>query len=185
MNLTNDVLPVFSTNFESMDLPFASTYNCMAGDTVRIQGRNFGDTSLVRINGQPCEGQPLISQAILADDTDVEEVISCVLPPGPPGLVTQPIAGILLSLQLNSDGYSARGGDGFAFVVQNVGQEAIGEGGFHLGYGGIPNSLSVEFDTTYNPEMLDLYENHISVHTRGYDVANSGDHSYSLGATSQ
>ncbi|KAH9148078.1 hypothetical protein LEN26_004610 [Aphanomyces euteiches] len=463
MNLTNDVLPVFSTNFESMDLPFASTYNCMAGDTVRIQGRNFGDTSLVRINGQPCEGQPLISQAILADDTDVEEVISCVLPPGPPGLVTVTVQneryrglqfdGAFLSYAVPADlstsstvsnvmayavditwapppslwtsltvtGYEitwfvssdlssskskmvgnvttttllpllpstvysvtvaavvesqntpawqqvdmygqrsplpsaivgqpspplvfqtlpidvlfssflagstlnhsatnplttlgptgdvggqgafgltllghahiencnatssccdfdatgtscllvcksttirspsskairtavssasasnplpakacgpslrltgsapfltgaawyprplnvregfdttfkyrisnpsfhcknmddvathcrARGGDGFAFVVQNVGQEAIGEGGFHLGYGGIPNSLSVEFDTTYNPEMLDLYENHISVHTRGYDVANSGDHSYSLGATSQ
>lgn len=35
-----------------------------------------------------------------------------------------------------------------------------------LGYAGISNTLAVEFDTYYNPEMLEPYENHVSVQTR-------------------
>jgi hypothetical protein len=85
---TNGVHPVFSTVFRAMTLPYATTYNCMAGDTVIIQGRHFGDASLVRINGQPCVG-PLIYFPTLANDTDVEEVIQCVLPASDtPGLAT-------------------------------------------------------------------------------------------------
>lgn len=35
-----------------------------------------------------------------------------------------------------------------------------------LGYAGISNMLAVEFDTYYNAEMLEPYENHVSVQTR-------------------
>lgn len=35
-----------------------------------------------------------------------------------------------------------------------------------LGYAGISNMLAVEFDTHYNAEMLEPYENHVSVQTR-------------------
>ncbi|KAF0694166.1 Aste57867_14926 [Aphanomyces stellatus] len=85
--LTNSIHPVFNTFFQTMNLPYATTYNCMAGDTVRIQGRNFGDSALARINGVPCSNQPLISTPLIAADRSNEEVISCVVPPGPPGPV--------------------------------------------------------------------------------------------------
>ncbi|GMF27573.1 unnamed protein product [Phytophthora lilii] len=80
----------------------------------------------------------------------------------------------------------SRGGDGFAFVVQNdVQQElALGSGGMALGYGGLQNAIAVEFDTWYNPELLDVYENHISVHVSGKGGAVQPNHTYSLGSTS-
>ena len=71
----------------------------------------------------------------------------------------------------------------FAFVVQNDEPYAIGGDGKHLGYGGIQNSLAVEFDTYYNFEELEPYENHVSVHTRGWRYPNSANHTFSLGHT--
>jgi len=62
----------------------------------------------------------------------------------------------------------ARGADGFAFVLQGNSPSELGAGGRELGYGGITNSLAVEFDTWYNPEQLEPFENHIAVHTRGW-----------------
>eukprot|EP00638_Chattonella_subsalsa_P000403 CAMPEP_0117769996 /NCGR_PEP_ID=MMETSP0947-20121206/23453_1 /TAXON_ID=44440 /ORGANISM="Chattonella subsalsa, Strain CCMP2191" /LENGTH=979 /DNA_ID=CAMNT_0005594775 /DNA_START=113 /DNA_END=3052 /DNA_ORIENTATION=- len=77
----------------------------------------------------------------------------------------------------------ARGADGFAFVIQQQSQEAMGESGKGLGYQGIQNSIAVEFDTFFNPDLLEPYENHISIHTRGWRYTNSVNHSYSLGAS--
>ena len=62
----------------------------------------------------------------------------------------------------------SRGADGFAFVIQNEGLNELGQSGMGMGYHDINNSLAVEFDTWHNPEMLDDYENHISVQTRGW-----------------
>ncbi|ETI56626.1 hypothetical protein L917_00803 [Phytophthora nicotianae] len=80
----------------------------------------------------------------------------------------------------------SRGGDGFAFVIQNdVQQElALGSGGMSLGYGGLRNALAIEFDTWFNPELLDVYENHISVHVSGNGGVVQPNHTHSLGATS-
>jgi hypothetical protein len=80
----------------------------------------------------------------------------------------------------------ARGADGFAFVVHNAeggGTHTLGEAGMGLGYSGILNSLAVEFDTWYNSELLEPYENHIAVHTRGWRHPNSANHSFALGST--
>ena len=70
-------------------------------------------------------------------------------------------------------------GDGMAFVIQDVGPDAIGGGASGNGYKGMPSSLAVEFDTTYHdyegdprgsvpgdgpPELL---TNHVAVHTMG------------------
>ena len=46
-----------------------------------------------------------------------------------------------------------RGGDGFAFVVQNFGEQSLGQGGGGLGYGGIPNEVAVEFDTWFDSNL--------------------------------
>lgn len=60
----------------------------------------------------------------------------------------------------------SRGADGLAFVIQNSNPYALGADGSALGYGGISNGLAVEFDTFYNYDRLDYYENHISIITR-------------------
>lgn len=42
----------------------------------------------------------------------------------------------------------------------------------------IDNSLAVEFDSYHNFEQLEPYENHVSVHTRGWRQPNSANHTY-------
>lgn len=77
------------------------------------------------------------------------------------------------------------GADGFAFVLQNHSATIVGAGGGAIGYGNIPNSVAIEFDTWNNgPDNHngDPNGNHISVHTRGAEP-NSSDHAYALGAT--
>lgn len=69
--------------------------------------------------------------------------------------------------------------DGFAFVIQNVSPAVLGWGGSSQGYGGIRNSLAVEFDTWRNGGLGDPNDNHVSVQTRGLE-ANSCYHTYSL-----
>jgi hypothetical protein len=63
-----------------------------------------------------------------------------------------------------SDG-TAAGADGLAFVIQRAGAAQIGSFGSGLGYGGIGNSLAVEFDTFRNSNDPD--SNHIGVNTGG------------------
>ncbi|CAN0477360.1 unnamed protein product, partial [Ectocarpus sp. 8 AP-2014] len=77
----------------------------------------------------------------------------------------------------------SRGADGLAFVIQGEGPTALGRSGMGMGYAGISNMLAVEFDTHYNPEMLEQYENHVSVQTRGWRDAGSAHGSHSLGST--
>lgn len=71
------------------------------------------------------------------------------------------------------------GGDGFAFVIQNNNPTALVGAGGSLGYGGLSNSLAIEFDTLWNPGN-DPNANHISVHTNGTLPNGSGSAS-SLG----
>lgn len=78
----------------------------------------------------------------------------------------------------------SRGGDGFAFVLQNDHELGIGGGGMELGYGGLRDALGIEFDTWFNYEQLDVYENHVSVHVSGRGSAVQANHTYSLGSTS-
>ncbi|KAE9142869.1 hypothetical protein PF001_g12264 [Phytophthora fragariae] len=73
----------------------------------------------------------------------------------------------------------------FSFRAANPSTElALGSGGMALGYGGLQNALAVEFDTWFNPELLDVYENHISVHVSGNGGVVQPNHTYSLGSTS-
>jgi len=64
----------------------------------------------------------------------------------------------------------------FSFVVQVKDDKTNG-------YDGIRNNLAVKFDTYYNHEQHEPFENHISVQTRGWSGPNSADHNFSLGYT--
>lgn len=66
---------------------------------------------------------------------------------------------------------SVHGGDGFAFVIQGIGTDALGLGGAQLGYGGLGNSLAVDFDTWFNADGGDLLGDHVSVRSMGPDPA--------------
>lgn len=57
------------------------------------------------------------------------------------------------------------GADGIAFVIQNFDSSAVGAAGDEKGYGGIPTSLAIEFDTWQNP--WDLDGNHVAIHSAG------------------
>lgn len=75
---------------------------------------------------------------------------------------------------------SGDGADGFAFVIQNYSDSALGANGSGLGYQGVPNSLAVEFDTWRNCpgdagfSDYDVNDNHIGVHTLGLEPNSAG-----------
>lgn len=78
-----------------------------------------------------------------------------------------------------------RGGDGFAFVIHNGvnGSASVGTRGRGCGYDGLDNALAIEFDTWYNHEDHEPYNNHISVQTGGTKKLLSSHHSQSLAST--
>ncbi|KAI8640049.1 hypothetical protein BD408DRAFT_420387 [Parasitella parasitica] len=81
-------------------------------------------------------------------------------------------------------GSAVNGADGFAFVIQAQNEHALGGGGCELGYGGIMNSLAVEFDTYKSSDRCeDPSDNHISVHGRLPPLGNSSHQNFSLGHT--
>ena len=96
--------------------------------------------------------------------------------------------GFHTNFQFQISNWSSPPADGFAFVIQNQSQTALGGGGGAIGYGGptlsdgIENSVAVEFDTYYNYEFPEPDAPHVSVHTRGM-LPNSPLHDYSLGST--
>jgi hypothetical protein len=58
----------------------------------------------------------------------------------------------------------SRGADGLAFVIQDAHPSALGRAGGGQGWGGLPRTVAVSFDSWYNPEHSDPYENHVAVH---------------------
>lgn len=65
---------------------------------------------------------------------------------------------------------SVRGADGFAFVIHydhNGTENSIGGVGGNLGYGGMKNSLAIQFDIWQNPGLDKIGVDHVSVQSRG------------------
>ena len=79
----------------------------------------------------------------------------------------------------------SRGADGFAFVIQNVGNTALGLAGSGMGYSGIFNALAVEMDTYHNYDQMDFYENHIAVMTEGFRFNLTSNHSRALATSNR
>ena len=88
----------------------------------------------------------------------------------------QPVSGVFSStftFQLSGGNTEFGPADGFAFVIQNSAQTALGPDGCGIGFGGsssgctsnggIPNSLAVEFNTFQNPG--DPSSNFVSIQT--------------------
>ena len=63
-------------------------------------------------------------------------------------------------------------GDGFTFAIQALSPSAIGEPGPFLSYGGIRNSIAVEFDTYKNDSFYDPNASHIAIDINGYTIHN-------------
>ena len=82
-----------------------------------------------------------------------------------------------------SGGDGANGADGFTFLLNGGGSNALGDAGSKLGYGGIAQSLAIEFDTynwkEVNGNHVALLTNgntssHLSLGTPGFDLNGSG-----------
>jgi len=78
-------------------------------------------------------------------------------------------------------GNTRPGADGLVFVIQNQGQNIVGNQGVGIGYQGMMSSLAIEFDTWLNPGEGDQSGNHVSVHTNGVGP-NNAQESYSIGS---
>ena len=76
-----------------------------------------------------------------------------------------------------------RGGDGFAFVIQNHDARALGSGASQLGYGGVLNAVAVEFDTFHDAESMDPYHNHVAVLTRGANAPVLSSHDSAIASS--
>lgn len=80
-------------------------------------------------------------------------------------------------------------GGGFAFVIQNYSDSALGDGGCGVGYGGIPSSLAIEFGPEYgnaDPSTnycgySDPHKNYIAVQSLGVKP-NSASQNQGIGA---
>lgn len=61
------------------------------------------------------------------------------------------------------------GADGLTFTIQFNSPSIVGNNGGGMGYGGIPQSLAVEFDTWFNdePNTADPNSNHIGIDVNG------------------
>jgi len=68
---------------------------------------------------------------------------------------------------------SVHGGDGFALVLHNAessrkaGAWQLGGDGGQMGFGGIPNSLAIAFDTWQNPGEDSIGVDHVSIQSMG------------------
>ena len=93
------------------------------------------------------------------------------------------VDGFTTSFTFQMTGLDKSPGDGFAFVIQNSMDTAIGIDAYGIGYTDIPNSIAVEFDTITQDYSGDTGLQHLGVHTNGTE-ANSSHESWSIASSS-
>ena len=72
----------------------------------------------------------------------------------------------VFTFDIKDRGGLANGADGLTFTLQNNSNSTGGSGG-GIGYGGIPHSATVEFDTYENDEYGDPSSNHVGINVNG------------------
>ena len=78
-----------------------------------------------------------------------------------------------LEFLMNFGDIDANGADGICFVLQTVGNNALGQSGGGLGFLGFAPALGVEFDTWQNLDYGDPVPDHIGIVSNG-DVNHNG-----------
>lgn len=81
-----------------------------------------------------------------------------------------------LEFTLNFGSLDANGADGIVFVMQTVGNRAIGQAGGGMGFEGFSPSLGIEFDTWQNTDVGDPTFDHIGIFKNG-SVNHNGSNS--------
>lgn len=143
--------------------------------------RNIGSYNYTNFNST--EGLTLAGAASVVDSV-IDIVPGTFASVGTVWTSDQVPVGIGFEAQF-SFSFDRDGADGLAFVIQNQSPTPFLGAGGNLGYGGIVNSLAVEFDTWANVDFdpPEFNGNHISVNTRGPVTPNSSDPAYSIGSS--
>jgi hypothetical protein len=81
----------------------------------------------------------------------------------------------VFTLQIVPSRTASTTADGMSFLIQNSSLNALGTQTGQPGYYGIPDSIAVEFDTFYNPQISDPNNNHIGIQSCG-TLPNTYDH---------
>ena len=74
----------------------------------------------------------------------------------------------IISYQSNFGNLDSNGADGIAWVIKSDPRAVIGASGEGIGYGGIRQSLAVEFDTYRNGSNLDPGADHVAITRDGF-----------------
>jgi hypothetical protein len=80
-----------------------------------------------------------------------------------------------ITFTMNLGNQDANGADGICFVLQNIGNTAIGVSGGGMGYQSFTTSLGIEFDTWQNNESGDPSYDHIAIEKNGDVNHNTGN----------
>ncbi len=80
-----------------------------------------------------------------------------------------------ITFYMNLGNQDANGADGICFVLQNLGNDALGTSGGGLGYQTFTTSLGIEFDTWQNTESGDPSYDHIAIEKNGDINHNTGN----------
>jgi hypothetical protein len=135
-----------SISFDIVSIPDAGTFNLWEVGELRLVGDAVRVVSDVRVT--PSSSRLQAGAAWLVSKQTVA-------------------AGFQTSFQFQISGVVQNPGDGFAFVIQNESNSALGSEASGNGYKGMGNSVAVEFDTTYHDYEEDPVPQHIAVHTLG------------------
>ncbi|OZJ06172.1 hypothetical protein BZG36_00999 [Bifiguratus adelaidae] len=166
LSIPNETIPLLDFKDENHIQLSGSAKFIPQQDTTGESGRRFLVTSLLRLTDHPDQ----VGSAFHTNQIDLSKSF---------------MLSFSFRIADRSGNPAFNGADGFAVVLQAESVQALGEGGFQLGYGGLKNSLAIEFDTYRSEDRAnDPSGNHVSIHARRYPHANSAHHHYSLACTS-
>jgi len=152
------------TGNASLLAPRTAVVTIVDNDTAYPSYANFSNTSQLSLNGSAAQASNRLRLT-----TSVNNDVGSAFFQTP--IAISDTTSFETEFQFQIGGAQGTGGaDGLAFVVQGNSATTIGTGANSLGYGGIGNSVAVEFDTYQN--VYDPSANHVSILTNG-DATNA------------